>query len=95
MAMHGVQIVTARQAENKRSKTMEKTNTTKTSTETSIPTKTVTDVISSKTVMYVLYILYKSNMISRNNLSTMFDAIKGKQPEDITKYLVEEEARKS
>lgn len=57
--------------------------------------KKIDDSISSKTVMYILYILYKSNIITRYNLNRIFKEIKAELPEDITKYLVEEEAKKS
>ena len=50
--------------------------------------------ISSETFMYVLYVLYRANILTRYNLGHIFEAIKKDQPEDITKFLVEEEARK-
>ena len=54
------------------------------------------DVISGKTVMYVMCLLYKMNMLTRNNLSHLFKIIK-ETPDnfDNIQYLVNEEARKS
>lgn len=42
------------------------------------------------TVFAYLYLLYKTNMISRNNLKQMLAEIKKPWPEDVVKYLVEE-----
>ena len=42
------------------------------------------------TVIAYLYLLYKTNMISRNNLRQMLAEIKKPWPEDVMKYLVEE-----
>jgi hypothetical protein len=41
-------------------------------------------------VFAYLYILYKTNMISRNNLRAMLDEMKKPWPEDVVKYLVQE-----
>jgi hypothetical protein len=53
------------------------------------------DKISGKTVMYLIYLLYKENLLTRDNLGHIFKIVKDvKEPEDITKYLVEEEAKR-
>lgn len=44
----------------------------------------------SNTVLAYLYLLYKTNMISRNNLRQMLAEIKKPWPEDIAKYLMQE-----
>jgi hypothetical protein len=44
----------------------------------------------TNTVFAFMYILYKTNMISRNNLQQMIAEIKKPWPEDVAKYLVEE-----
>ena len=67
-------------------------------TDTTTPTTTPTmssDTVSGKTVMFIFYLLYKSNLITRNHLTRIFEEIKKPQPEDITKYLVAEEAKRS
>jgi hypothetical protein len=48
---------------------------------------------SKDTVFYILYLMYKSNMISRVNLKQMFGLIDQKLPENVVKYLLEEAAR--
>lgn len=42
------------------------------------------------TVFAYLYLLYKTNMISRQNLRQMIAETKKPWPEDVVKYLVEE-----
>ena len=42
------------------------------------------------TVFAYLYLLYKTNMISRQNLKQMLAEVKKPWPEDVAKYLVEE-----
>lgn len=44
----------------------------------------------TNTVFAYIYILYQTNMISRNNLKQMIAEIKKPWPEDVAKYLVEE-----
>lgn len=44
----------------------------------------------SNTVLAYLYLLYKTNMISRNNLKQMLAEIKKPWPEDVAKYLMQE-----
>ena len=50
--------------------------------------------VDSHTFMYTLYILFKANLITRYNLTKIFEEIKKDVPTDITQYLVNEEARK-
>lgn len=50
--------------------------------------------IDSNTVMYMIYVLYRANILTRYNLGHIFEAIKKDMPENITQYLVNEEARK-
>jgi hypothetical protein len=45
--------------------------------------------------LIVLYILYKSNMISRRNLKQMLEIIKQPFPEELPKYLVTEADKSS
>jgi len=47
----------------------------------------------TNTVVYVLYLLYKRNLITRHDLRGMFKIIKEPLPIDVTKYLVEEERK--
>lgn len=54
----------------------------------------VQDKVSGKTVMYLLYLMYKANILPRNHLTMLFKAIKEQEPEDITKFLVEEERKR-
>jgi Ca2+-binding EF-hand superfamily protein len=42
------------------------------------------------TVMYVLYLFYKENLLTRKHLKDMFKIVKGELPKDVIKYLVEE-----
>lgn len=44
----------------------------------------------ANTVLAYLYLLYKTNMISRNNLKQMLAEIKKPWPEDVAKFLVKE-----
>lgn len=46
--------------------------------------------ISKDTLMYMLYLLFKSNFITRNHLRQMLNIIKQKTPEDLVKWLVQE-----
>jgi hypothetical protein len=48
---------------------------------------------SKDTIMYILYLMYKSNMISRTNLKQIFRIIDQKMPADVAKYLLEEAAK--
>lgn len=47
----------------------------------------------ANTVLAVLYMLYKTNLISRNNLRLLLAEVKKTWPEDVAKYLVEESIR--
>jgi Ca2+-binding EF-hand superfamily protein len=47
----------------------------------------------TNTVTFLIYLLYKSNIITRNHMKQMFKTIQEKAPEDIMKYLVEEVAK--
>jgi hypothetical protein len=47
----------------------------------------------TNTVLAYLYLMYKTNMISRNNLRAMLAEIKKPWPDDMAKYLVEESIR--
>ena len=44
----------------------------------------------ANSVIAFIYLMYKTNMISRNNLKQMLNEIKKPWPEDVMKYLVEE-----
>ena len=44
----------------------------------------------TNTVFAFMYLMYKSNMISRQNLKQMLNEVKKPWPEDVAKYLVEE-----
>lgn len=44
----------------------------------------------TNTVIYILYILYKTNMLTRGHLKQIFQVIKNKAPDDIMKFLVGE-----
>jgi hypothetical protein len=45
------------------------------------------------TVIFMLYLRYRNNEITRRNLKQMFDIINSKHPENIAKFLVEEAAK--
>jgi len=47
----------------------------------------------ANTVLAMLYLLFSTNMISRNNLKQMLKEVKTTWPEDVAKYLVEESLR--
>jgi len=44
----------------------------------------------TNTLLALLYMLYKTNMISRNNLKQMLAEIKKEWPEDVATFLVRE-----
>lgn len=44
---------------------------------------------------YTVYILYKSNILSRVLLTKIFEEVRKSAPEDVVKYLVEEEAKRA
>lgn len=44
----------------------------------------------ANTVLAVLYMFYKNNLITRRHLKDMLAEVKKKWPEDMAKYLVEE-----
>lgn len=46
--------------------------------------------ISGLTVMYVIYLFYKANILSRDNLKMFINEIKKSSPENITAWLIEE-----
>ena len=45
------------------------------------------------TIVFLLYLFYKCNIITRHHIRTMFKIIDGELPGDIVKYLVEEERK--
>ncbi len=47
----------------------------------------------ANTVLAILYLYFKTNMISRNNLKLMLAEVKKVWPEDVAKYLVEEASK--
>ena len=47
----------------------------------------------ANTVLAMLYLLFRTNMISRNNLKQMLNEVKKVWPVDVAKYLVEESLR--
>ena len=49
--------------------------------------------LSVDTVLYMLYIWYKANLISRDNLKTLLKVIKDPIPSDVPKYLAQEAAK--
>lgn len=48
---------------------------------------------SKDTLFYFLYLMYKSNMISRANLKQMFAIIDKPIPDNVVKWLLEEAAK--
>ncbi len=48
---------------------------------------------NTNTVVFILYLFYKCNLITRHHLRTMFKIIKEEAPGDIMKFLVEEERK--
>jgi len=58
-------------------------------------TKKIDDVldIDKDTVVYLTYLLYKTNMIARNNLRNMLDEISKPLPDNVLKWLVNEAAK--
>jgi hypothetical protein len=48
---------------------------------------------SKDTLMYVLYLLFKANIIGRNNLKQIFRTVDKDMPKDVVKYLLEEAAK--
>lgn len=48
---------------------------------------------SKDTLMFQMYLLYKANVIGRNNLKQMFQVINKDMPKDVVKYLLEEAAK--
>jgi hypothetical protein len=49
--------------------------------------------IDKDTVVYLVYLLYKTNMIARNNLRNMLDEISKPLPTNVLKWLVNEAAK--
>jgi hypothetical protein len=49
--------------------------------------------IDKDTVVYLVYLLYKTNMIARNNLRNMIDQISKPLPDNVLKWLVNEAAK--
>ena len=56
------------------------------------PVDTALD-IDKDTVVYLIYLLFKTNMIARNNLRNMIDQISKPLPDDVLKWLVNEAAK--
>lgn len=56
------------------------------------PVDTTLD-IDKDTVVYLVYLLYKTNMIARNNLRNMIDEISKPLPDNVLKWLVNEAAK--
>ena len=50
--------------------------------------------VDSVTLYYLIYLFYKTSILTRHNLSHLFKIIKEPMPVDIVKYLVEEESKK-
>ena len=48
---------------------------------------------SKATILYLLYLLYRTNFISRMNLKALLAEVGEKPPKEIAKYLVEEAAK--
>lgn len=51
------------------------------------------DKFDINTVVFILYLLYKDNILTRHHLRHMFKIIKEDAPGDIMRYLVEEERK--
>ena len=49
--------------------------------------------IDKDTVVYLIYLLFKTNMIARNNLRNMIDQISKPLPDNVLKWLVNEAAK--
>ena len=49
--------------------------------------------IDKDTVVYLVYLLYKTNMIARNNLRNIIDQISKPLPDNVLKWLVNEAAK--
>lgn len=49
--------------------------------------------IDKDTVVYLIFLLYKTNMIARNNLRNMIDQISKPLPDNVLKWLVNEAAK--
>ena len=49
--------------------------------------------VDKDTVVYLIYLLFKTNMIARNNLRNMIDQISKPLPDDVLKWLVNEAAK--
>lgn len=45
------------------------------------------------TVLFFVYLLYKCNLLTRHHIRTMFKLIKEPLPDDVPKYLVDEERK--
>jgi hypothetical protein len=44
-------------------------------------------------VMFMIYLLWKCNMLTRHNLKAILEEVKKPAPEDVIKYLVQEAGR--
>lgn len=49
--------------------------------------------IDSNTALYIVYLLYKTNIISNRRLKDMLAEVKKPMPSDVAKYLVKEAAK--
>ena len=58
-----------------------------------IKKETDTLAFSKDTLMYMLYLLFKANMLSRVNLKQIFRMINQEMPKDVVKFLLEEAAK--
>ena len=47
-------------------------------------------VFDKNTVVYLVYLLYKANMVTRYDIKKILKTIESPHPEDVLKYLVEE-----
>lgn len=48
---------------------------------------------NKNTVLYLLYLQYKNNMITRSHLKNMFKIINAEHPSNLAKWLVDEAAK--
>lgn len=47
----------------------------------------------TNTVIYIIYLMYKNNMITRRHIKDLFAIVKQDVPSDVTKWLVEEASK--
>ena len=58
-----------------------------------MPVDKVESKMSVETIMFILYMFYKCNVLTRHHLKRMVAIIKDNPPEDIAKYIIEEVAK--